>query len=277
MQDHHGEELQDTTDVVALITYLLDEAAEDTGKENDWSKIEDLLGKVNLQECFDNVETQYDKEGDRNYFLEYENAESICGNMALAIPYIKELLSEWIHTIELPLLPIKCFSEMFNPRKDLFLTFNYTQTLEKLYWCNRENICHIHGIASDNFCLQMDELILGHCDEIDYQNNESAPYNMGYGLQSIYEGLRKNTSKQIMLHEDFFKKFHCDTINKIYSFGFSFSDVDLPYMRKLCDSIDTKNITWWLNKYGGIQKCKKHMEILRGCGFQGEFCIYSID
>ena len=51
---HHEEELQDTTEVVGLIAYLLDEAAADTGK------------------CFDNVEPQYDKEGDRIYSWEYE-------------------------------------------------------------------------------------------------------------------------------------------------------------------------------------------------------------
>lgn len=274
---HHGEELQDTTEVVGLIAYLLDEAAADTGKENDWSEIEDLLGKLSLQECFDNVEPQYDKEGDRNYFWERENAESICGNMALEIPYITELLSEWIHTIEVPVSPIKFFSEMINPRKDLFLTFNYTQTLEKLYGCTSENVCHIHGIASDDPCFQIDKLILGHCGQIDYLNNKAVPYDMGNGLQGIYESLRKNTSEQIMLHEDFFKKINCEAINKIYSFGFAFADVDLPYMRKLCDSIDTKNITWWLNTYGGIQECERHMEILRGCGFQGAFCTYSID
>lgn len=148
---HHGEELQDTTEVVGLIAYLLDAAATDEGKENDWSAIEDLLGKLNLPECFDNVESQYDKDGDHNYFLEYENAELICGNMALAIPYIAELLSEWIHTIKIPNSPLKSFSEIINPSKDLFLTFNYTQTLEKMYGCKRENVCHIHGIARDDF------------------------------------------------------------------------------------------------------------------------------
>lgn len=274
---HHGEELQDTTEVVGLIAYLLDEAAADTGKENDWSKIEDLLGKLNLPECFDNVEPQYDKEGDRNYSWEYENAESICGNMALAIPYITELLSEWIHTIEIPVSPIKRFAKMINPRKDLFLTFNYTQTLEKLYGCAAENVCHIHGIASDDSCFQTDKLILGHCGQIDYLNNKEVPYDIGDGLQAIYESLRKNTSEQIMLHEDFFKKINREEIDKIYSFGFAFADVDLPYMRKLCNSIDTKNITWWLNTHSGIQECKRHMEILRSCGFQGAFCTYSID
>ena len=71
-QSHYGKELQDTTEIVGLIAYLLDEAAADTGNENDWSKIEDLLGKLNLPECFDNLEPQYDKEGDRNYSWEYE-------------------------------------------------------------------------------------------------------------------------------------------------------------------------------------------------------------
>lgn len=200
---HHGEEIQDSTEVVGLIAYLLDEAAIDIGTENDWSKIEDLLGKLNLPECFDNVEPQYDKDGDRNYFLEYENAESICRNMALAIPYITDLLSEWIHTVKISASPLKYFSEIIHPKKDFFLTFNYTQTLEKLYGCVKENVCHIHGMASDDPFLQVDKLVLGHCGQADYLNEERVPYEMGDGIQAIYENLRKNTSEQIMLHENF--------------------------------------------------------------------------
>ena len=273
--DNHGEEVQNPTEVVALITNLLDSAAEDT--ENGWNKIEDLLGELNLPECFDCVEPQYDKDGDRNYFWEYENAESICRNMALAIPCISELLSEWIHTIEIPTSPITRFSEMINPSKDLFFTFNYTQTLEKLYGCTKENVCHIHGIASDDSYFQVDKLILGHCGQIDYLNSTGVPYEMEYGLQAIYENLRKNTSEQIVLHEDFFKKINSAAVDKIYSFGFSFADVDLQNKRKICNSIDTKNITWWLNAYGGIQEYEKQMKILKSCGFQGVFRTYSMD
>lgn len=100
---------------------------------------------------------------------------------------------------------------------------------------------------------------------------------MGNGLQAIYESLRKNTSEQIMLHEGFFNKINSASIDKIYSFGFAFADVDLPYMRKLCNSADTKNATWWLNAYGGSRVYKTHMERLRNCGFQGVFYTYSID
>ena len=275
--DNHGNELQDTTEIVNLIIYLLDEATVGTGEENDWSKIEDLLGKLNLPECFDNVEPQYDKDGDRNYFWEYENAELTCRNMALAISYITELLSEWIHAVKISDSPLKYFSEIIHPSRDLFLTFNYTQTLEKLYGCIRENVCHIHGMVSDDCFWQTDKLVLGHCGQMDYLNEESVPYEMENRIQAIYESLRKNTTEQIALHEDFFKRLNSAAVNRIYSFGFAFADVDLPYMKKLCDSIDTKGVTWLLNSYGGVQECEKQEAKLRDCGFQGVFGTYSLN
>lgn len=61
---------------------------------------------------------------------------------------------------------------------------------------------------------------------------DTYPYDMGAGLQAICERLRKNTAEQISLHEDFFKKISNSAMHRIYSFGFAFADVDMPYMKK---------------------------------------------
>lgn len=276
---HHGEDLQCEEEVVDLIKYLLNEVAPDDDddlQKRDWSEMEDLLGKLNLPECFDNVEPQYDREGDRNYFWEYDSAESICRNMALAIPRITEFLSEWIHTIEIPNSPLKNFTEMIDPQRDLFFTFNYTQTLEKLYGCLKENVCHIHGMASDDTYVQTEQLILGHCGQKGYSEGGDVPYDMGDGLQAIYESLRKNTAEQISLHEDFFEKIRDSAICGIYSFGFAFAEVDMPYMKKICDSINTQNIIWWLDNHSGIERRKEYQKKLRNCGFQGDFRTFTM-
>lgn len=196
--------------------------------------------------------------------------------MALAIPRITEFLSEWIHTVEISNSSLKKFAAIINPDSDLFFTFNYTQTLEKIYGCPTGNICHIHGISSDDPFFQIDELILGHCGRMDYSNDEGIPYEMGPGLQSIYEQLRKDTANQICRHKDFFKKISSTSICMIYSFGFSFSDVDMPYMKKICDSLTTNNVTWFLSSYENQSTRKEHEAKLRKCGFQGNFDLFSV-
>lgn len=83
---NHGEELQSEEEVVGLIIYLLNSAApyDDTTQKSDWNAIEDLLGKLDLPECFDNVEPQYDKEENRNYFWERDRAESIMRELSVS-------------------------------------------------------------------------------------------------------------------------------------------------------------------------------------------------
>jgi hypothetical protein len=40
------------------------------------------------------------------------------------------------------------FQDIIFPENDLFLNFNYTKTLEKLY--NAQNVCHIPGIQDED-------------------------------------------------------------------------------------------------------------------------------
>lgn len=275
--DPSGEDLQSEDEVAGLIAYLLNMVApiDKTNKSrSDWKEIEKFLGELNLKKCFSCVVPQYDKEGDRNYFWEREIAESICRNMALAIPQITDFLSEWIRTVEISKSPICSFQELIHPKEDLFLTFNYTQTLEKLYACEKANVCHIHGAVSDTF-YQDEKLILGHCGSENYLCDESVPYEMGDGLQEIYEELRKDTTEQMRLHTNFFGKIKRTKIEKIYSFGFSFAAVDLPYIQKVCGSIDTKQISWGLNIYDDEPHRLQYMNTIKQLGFQGNFFTYS--
>lgn len=274
---NHGEEVQKEEEVVGFITYLLNQVAPDDNEDpqkRDWNEIECLLGELNLSECFDSVEPQYDREGDRNYFWERTNAEVICGDMALAISQINYFLSEWIRNIKVASVPLKQFKRIINPTEDLFFSFNYTRTLENLYKCPKKNICHIHGIIAEDSCAQRDSLILGHCGQLSFLD-ESAPYEMENDLQAIYESLRKNTAQQMSLHKSFFRKIYSTKIDKIYSFGFAFADVDLPYIEKICSLIDTRDIIWHLNDYDCTQKRKEYQKKLRTCGFRGKFSTFT--
>ncbi len=85
-------------------------------------------------------------------------------------------------------------------------------------------------------------------------------------LLEIQHALRKNTKKAIENHIDFFDKIP-STIDKIYSFGFSFSKVDEIYIEEICDRLSTDNITWYLNDYD-ISNHKRHIDRIQSCGFR---------
>lgn len=274
----HGEDLQCDNELSRYIAYLLDNASRcnNTDSPTDWWNLEYLLGRLNLLECFSQVEPQYDKEGDRFYPWELEIAEDLCGDMALAISNITDFLSDWIHSIDIPKKPMKSFKDLTSPTNDLFFSFNYTKTLEKLYRCPENRVCHIHGTASDDPAFQIDDLILGHCGQKNYLMDPNVPYDMGSALQHIYNTLRKDTGNQISLHRGFFEKLSNTGVDTIYSSGFSFGEVDLPYIKKICSCVKTKNITWLLDDHDSPAECNVFMQKLCECGFLGIFGTVSI-
>ena len=72
------------------------------------------------------------------------------------------------------------------------------------------------------------------------------------------------------MNMDFFNEIQQAKIEEIYSIGFSFSDVDLFYIHKLCQLIDTKNVIWHLAKYDK-KKNDFYKKLIRDCGFKGNF------
>ena len=74
----------------------------------------------------------------------------------------------------------------------------------------------------------------------------------------------------------FFKKLDY-TVDKIYSYGFSYGNVDSVYIKKIIEKI-SPNATWYFTSYEAkntealrIKKIK-----LRRYGFKGNFDIYDV-
>ena len=111
-------------------------------------------------------------------------------------------------------------------------------TLENLYRCKK--ILHIHGCV-----INEDKLVIGHGnDEADYyddmlHHSDEAKSIIG----DLHRKLRKNTYEVIEKNNSFFEELKFSNITKIYSYGFSFSDVDLPYIKHICKCLDTNSIT----------------------------------
>ncbi len=93
-------------------------------------------------------------------------------------------------------------------------------------------------------------------------------------LSEIHYMLKKDTDKVMTRHEYFFNSLNSE-IKCIYSHGFSFGEVDLSYITKICESLPTENITWFLNDYDKSQHAVFE-ERLRCAGFRGRISTFSI-
>lgn len=81
-----------------------------------------------------------------------------------------------------------------------------------------------------------------------------------------------DTSDALLFHQQFFK--NLSGVEKVYSFGFSFSDVDLIYIKEICKNIDVENVRWYINEFDKA-KCESFEEKITSCGFKGEILEYS--
>ena len=162
--------------------------------------------------------------------------------------------------------------QIFNrARSNYFFTFNYTRTLERIYGIPESNICHIHGVLNSAKNLRdttSGDLIFGHGREIFDTGVTNTP-NTAYNIN------KKPVKRCIINNQLFFEKL--EGITDIYSYGFSFGDVDMPYIKKICHSIgDTFNVTWHFNDFGIEEHRTTYEEKICKEGFNGKFDVFHI-
>lgn len=160
----------------------------------------------------------------------------------------------------------------------IFISFNYTDTLEKYYHINPKNIFYIHNKAISN-----DDLILGHgTDPSNFEDKEDVPPegltedemyewrenmadNYDYSYESGKQELMAYFTKTFKATQDiidennlFFQKLK--GINKIIVLGQSVSEVDQPYFKKVIESIEDKNSSWTASYYHDKQSINDNLK-----------------
>ena len=138
---------------------------------------------------------------------------------------------------------------------DLYLVLNYTLTLEKTYNIPSTNICHVHGVVGDKY----EDIYFGHgnMEEIDFVNNNSTKEI----LNELKEIFRKDTDGAYIKHIDFFDRLY--DIKEIYSFGSSFSSVDMFYVEKIIERVNANDITWYFNDFDQNNNADKKGDVER--------------
>ena len=175
--------------------------------------------------------------------------------------------NDWVNSLS----PLSIENKMINIDKEaLFINFNYTQTLETIYGVPQERVYHLHGKQGDN------NYVLGHGRSFEYINKRIRDNNAppkGLSEEELYEwysdnyneayenivesttakfySYKKDVDGIIETHSEVFAKL--SDVREIYIYGFSFSDIDNPYIKKIIDCNQKKDvlsfeISWYHNQ-----------------------------
>ena len=239
-----------------LIYWLVDEVS-NSKSDMKWSDFETYLSELNIQAVLN--KWGYTVE---NVMKIQETLNDISG-----------FFFRWVNTIDLSKAKKKLNMEkIIKGDENLVLSFNYTETLEKLYGVCEHSICHIHGKRETDSEQQKrkDMTSIGKdCTEliIGYEENllKVEDFNLLYtdedirsGVLTATTGLIKDVKQNIFREREFFDDVEKADIRYIYSVGLSYSEVDMPYIREICERIKKSGImekcVWYFEEFDSVER-----------------------
>ncbi|QFQ12849.1 hypothetical protein C7Y71_007345 [Pseudoprevotella muciniphila] len=165
---------------------------------------------------------------------------------------LKEYLSNWICSVD-----IKAATKRLDlDEKAIYLTFNYTRTLEDYYKISSEQILHIHGITDNP-----NSIIFGHnLDVLPVVENDFDDIRLFECERIIQNNYFKKTLKPIeniiTTNNEFFSSLQ--KISTIIIIGHSINDIDFPYFKRIWTIID--NNTIWKISFKDLEDKEEHLE-----------------
>lgn len=206
-----------------------------------WTQFEEALGCFDVNKVH---QTFAGKVNDRFYDEAYQKrAADIVHSVLSRIPIY---LKEWAKQIDIetvkPVLPLG--------EESLYLTFNYTLLLERVYGINVNQIQHIHNSIIDD-----KPLIVGHNKSFpqDYDTEEINIQKSKENLAKEIMVIRKPVEKIVSEHQNFFNSL--GNITKVVVFGHSLSDIDIPYFEKVLYNVQD-NAKWSFVVYNDDAKVR---------------------
>ena len=239
-----------------------------------WMDFEKSLGDVNLSYYARQkaMENQPNFASDDFRDADWYDAEICIENeMTELISFLKDTFSEWIDSLNAPnklkVIPLL--------KKDsFFINFNYTDTLESLYRVSPHNIWHPHGYVRDLGA----EYIIGHGKSRDILEKEmekqepQPPKNATEEeLSDFYQQttdfvierakdetifefskLQKPVVEIIESQSNLWGMIH--NVQNVYIYGYSFSEIDEPYLNKIIQSVNLQKVQWEISVYSESDK-----------------------
>ena len=246
-----------------------------------WSSFEEALAELDDEQLQDDNSCYLLGYGDENWRdSAHHDFQYMIGEALSFAKDIPQYFSSWIRSIDTSVTPI--MPAHIVDKQNLYLCFNYTDTLEAVYGIPEENICYIHGKA-----WRGDNLIVGHHsdaliqDELEPQfksDEERQIYYENYDedvrvteARGIIKGYFKNTYKDtatiIEKNKQFFELL--SHINRVYIYGHSLSDIDFDYFAEIRKYV-TPCCEWYISyrTQGDYQKAKNFVHALNITSYQ---------
>lgn len=219
-----------------------------------WSNLEESFADVDTDDLIDYAMTWLvsygadDWRDSGHHDFQYE-----LGNLISRLSReLRDEFIQWLKEVEIPDRNSLSVPPLKLPKNSLYLNFNYTSTLQKVYCIPSTLIWHIHGSIDNDYSI-----VLGHGwnpaeipnpnDDIDPEKSDPR-INEGYEmLNNYFRDTFKPTEKIISDNENKFKTL--SHVNKVYVLGHSMSYVDIAYFEKIVASIH-KDASWFVSYYG---------------------------
>ncbi|MBA3023184.1 MAG: bacteriophage abortive infection AbiH family protein [Gammaproteobacteria bacterium] len=237
-----------------------------------WCDFENSLGNFLWSEFFDaHNHIDADAEDFRPSFV-YGLEDELTEQADQIVEAIKESFREWIQGINIS----GVVRQLELPDDALFVSFNYTSTLEEIYGIEVERILHLHGRAA-----VFDDLIFGHGDTIEGEpeldengdSNRTMFTDAENAAKYPFHALKKPVPEVLEKNKKFFDSL--EHITEITVVGHSLNRVDLPYFRKLAES--APHAHWRVCCFSEDERIH-HVEQLANCGVSRDsirICSYA--
>jgi hypothetical protein len=209
-----------------------------------WSNFESALETYDLHKMYEQYvplpeNTWNDEEWERSILSGTDKISHIANELPA-------LLKKWAKNIRIGAEPRYELSP-----ESKFLTFNYTNTLEKLYHIPHGNICHIHESIDGET-----KLIVGHdfqraTNDLPAKSDEEEKAQAAF--VEIMNGMAKPKRQQIEKNRVFFSSLR--DITTVIEIGHSMAPVDLIYFEEVRKSV-AKDALWYFSVFSEKDKTK---------------------
>lgn len=196
-----------------------------------WWQFEENLAKVD----YESLQNSLNGNGNAIGFMEVRNL----------LNNLPTFFESWLNEININIAPDESLA--IDPNS-LFFTFNYTLLLEKVYKVNPYNVWHIHNSLLD----KNEKLIVGHDSDdrelfkLFLEEKENQPtVTSGFAdrvRQELAAGAKK-VKDRVYTNNKMFENY--SDIRHYIAMGFSFNDIDMPYIEKIATVNKGFSVAQW--------------------------------
>lgn len=184
---------------------------------------------------------------------------------------LQDRFTQWVRQINIPPAE-RLTGKLLQLRRDArYLTFNYTDTLQRVYGVPDANVIHIHGASG----RLGEKLILGHgwlrtaADSFNfYLDPESADVRVMAGndiIDGYFSATFKPTARVVEAHRLFFQSL--EGVRRVFVMGHSLADVDLPYLTEVRAHLGAAPVQWQVSFHSNPSDAEARM---RDIGLPGD-------